>query len=544
LDGTPSAQTSLCDLIPNTLHSDFCLFANGQIVSRKDLIAHAVALSEQLPAKKYAINLCQDRYLFIVAYLAVYLRQQISLLPSNQAPNTLADLSLNYPDSYTLGDHKTDIDYLIRQDLLTKSTKPCPNIDINRPVSIAFTSGSTGKPKAISKTWREFQHSAQLALAQLALQKQHITLLSTVPMQHMYGLETGFFWVFFSQMTLHNSHPFYPEDIRNTLSQLPNTNILVSTPRHLKTCSQTSNQWPPLKFILSSTAPMSTALAQQIEQSLQAPLFELLGSTETLSFASRQPSQTTQWQAYAGIQLIQHQQQFILQGGHITTPITLDDTFAIQDDGKFSLLGRAGDLIKIAGKRASLHDLNQKLTQINGVDDGLFFHSKNERLSALVVSQLPKKTIIDQLKHVIDPVFLPRAIYPVTALPRNNMGKIRQAELEQLIRTQQMQASQQSYCIPATHPCLAGHFPNKPIVPGVVILNYVQQQLLANFPDTQIVTLTQAKFLQPLHPEENFSISLSQSAAQHIKFTCTRENERLVTGSFMIAAKTEHTYEQ
>jgi acyl-coenzyme A synthetase/AMP-(fatty) acid ligase len=532
-----SQYISLYKALRNTLDSDFCIDSENKTINRTDFLAHAVSLSKQLPAKAYAINLCQDRYLFIVAYLAVCIRQQISLLPSNQTPKTLADLSISYPNSYTIGDNKSSVDVYINHDSLAKSTAPCPNIDIDRPLSISFTSGSTGTPKAITKTWREFQRSAELALQQLALQKQKITLLSTVPMQHMYGLETSFFWVLFSQMRLHNSRPFYPEDIANTLAGIPTEKILVSTPRHLKTCSQTQTRWSPIKFILSSTAPMETALAQQIEQNLHAPLFELLGSTETLSFASRQPSKTLQWQPYAGIQLKQRQEQFILQGGHIANPLALDDTFAIANNGNFSLLGRAADLVKIAGKRASLHNLNQQLTQINGIEDGVFFHSSNERLSALVVSKLSKKTIMEHLKQLIDPVFLPRAIYSVNALPRNDMGKLRKTELNQLIQTQQMQANKQPYRIPASHPCLTGHFPGNPIVPGVVILNYVQQQLLANFPSDRIATFTQAKFLHPLLPEEIFSISLTQSSTNHIKFICTREAETLVTGTFIIATK-------
>ncbi|NOR79284.1 MAG: hypothetical protein GQ529_00390, partial [Methyloprofundus sp.] len=63
------------------------------------------------------------------------------------------------------------------------------------------------------------------------------------------------------------------------------------------------------------------------------------------------------------------------------------------------------------------------------------FPSNNERLSALVVSQLPRQAIIQQLKQSIDEVFIPRAIYTVPALPRNHMGKLIKTELDQLIRT-------------------------------------------------------------------------------------------------------------
>jgi len=96
--------------------------------------------------------------------------------------------------------------------------------------------------------------------------------------------------------------------------------------------------------------------------------------------------------------------------------------------------------------------------------------------------------------------------------------------------------NKQHYCIPASHPCFAGHFPDNPIVPGVIILNYVQQQLLTWLPDYRINTLAQAKFLHPLHPDENFAITLKQSSAINIKFCCTRGTDTLATGSIIIQA--------
>lgn len=433
----PHHSISLVDTLEKHVQTPFCICSTG-IMSRADLLAHAVALSEKLPKGHYAINLCQDRYLFIVAFLAVCINKQISLLPSNQAPKTLEALQNNYSGSYSISDHSTDADFLIRYDLLTKSIQPFPQIDIDRPLSISFTSGSTGKPKAVQKTWREFQTSAELALQRFKLKSQQITLVSTVPMQHMYGLETSLFWVLLSALTLHNSRPFFPEDIRNTLESLTTEKILVSTPRHLNSCCQTQEKWHAIKFILSSTAPMDRKLALQIEQNMQAPVLELFGSTETLSFASRRATLSEQWQPYTTIQLKKIQQKFVLQGGHIAKTQILDDNFSIDKAGLFRLLGRSADLIKIAGKRASLSDLNMHLIAINDIKDGLFFQGKNERLSALVVSQLPKQTILQYLKQSIDEVFLPRVIYSVAAIPRNTMGKIINSELEHLIRTCQL----------------------------------------------------------------------------------------------------------
>lgn len=434
-----SNYISLTHTLKQTLPLIFCI-NRDKAITRAELLSDAVTLSEKLPKdKRYAINLCQDRYLFIVSFLATCIRQQISLLPQNQAANTIQVLTDSYSESYILSDDAKLANFLISPALLSnKSQQPFPDIALDQPLSISFTSGSTGKPKAIAKTWREFQTSALLALQQLQLENQAISLVSTAPMQHMFGLETCLFWVLLSKLSLHNSRPFYPEDIRTTLATLPGETILISTPRHLKACSQQSIIWPSLKLILSSTAPLSLSLAKQIEKKLQTPIYELFGSTETLSFASRQTTQTELWQPYNTIQLQKIGQQFLLQGGHIKPKQYLDDQFTINEQGHFSLLGRASDLIKVAGKRSSLNALNQLLNQIEGIDDGVFFPSKNERLSAIVVSQLPKASILQALKPLMDEVFLPRSLYLADALPRNAMGKLIKNDLDQLIRVHQL----------------------------------------------------------------------------------------------------------
>ncbi len=179
---------------------------------------------------------------------------------------------------------------------------------------------------------------------------------------------------------------------------------------------------------------MSLQLAEQIEDSFNAPLYEIFGSTETLSYAFRRLTQNLQWRPYQGIRIKQQEQQFFVSGGHLENPVPLDDQFSLEESGNFSVIGRSADLIKIAGKRASLLQLNNILHSMKGVKDGVFYLTEQDRLGALVVGKIAKKQLLNELKQHLDPVFLPRPLHFVEQLPRNEVGKLVQSKLEQLIQ--------------------------------------------------------------------------------------------------------------
>jgi len=68
-----------------------------------------------------------------------------------------------------------------------------------------------------------------------------------------------------------------------------------------------------------------------------------------------------------------------------------------------------------------------------------------------------------------------------------------------------------SFKIPVQHPCLPGHFPSRPIVPGVVLLEQVETILKKHITDWDIVELSQVKFLQPVLPDELIELLVDSS---------------------------------
>jgi acyl-coenzyme A synthetase/AMP-(fatty) acid ligase len=93
-------------------------------------------------------------------------------------------------------------------------------------------------------------------------------------------------------------------------------------------------------------------------------------------------------------------------------------------------------MLEIAGKRASLGDLTRRLLAIPGVRDGVVFQLDDgdalgvHRIAALAVAPgLEAHAILDALRRAIDPLFLPRPLKLVDALPRNETGKLPRAAL-------------------------------------------------------------------------------------------------------------------
>lgn len=73
-----------------------------------------------------------------------------------------------------------------------------------------------------------------------------------------------------------------------------------------------------------------------------------------------------------------------------------------------------------------------------------------------------------------------------------------------------MSAAAAEFVVAPDHPCLAGHFPGDPLVPGVVVLEHVLAA--AGIDGRAQVRLPQVKFVGPLRPGEPARIELDGAA--------------------------------
>ena len=88
--------------------------------------------------------------------------------------------------------------------------------------------------------------------------------------------------------------------------------------------------------------------------------------------------------------------------------------------------------------------------------------------------------------------------------------------------------------ISADHPSLAGHFPNAPIVPGVVVLDEVAAALMEWREGCRLIGIRFVKFLAPIKPGQLFTIAFDAPANTQIDFCCRVEGRMVVEGRLEI----------
>ncbi len=85
------------------------------------------------------------------------------------------------------------------------------------------------------------------------------------------------------------------------------------------------------------------------------------------------------------------------------------------------------------------------------------------------------------------------------------------------------------FSIPSDHPSLPGHFPGRPVVPGVIVLERVLEAIEATYGPLAALRLPQVKFTQPLLPGEIADVTITGNAPRW-RFRVSRGDTVLASG--------------
>ncbi len=540
---------------------------DGQAISAGQFIAEAQTLAQALPEGR-PVNLCQDRYHFALGLAGALLRGQTSLMPPNALPETLRQLPTSGAAPYLLVDDDTASTpqrrafRVQRPDGVTPAGR-VPSIPAQMEAVCLLTSGSTGAPQPHVKRWGPLVANIAAEAERLAELMQRpslagINIVATVPAQHSYGFESTVLLAMLGGANFDAGRPFYPADIAAALNGVPEPRALVTTPFHLKTLLHAGLALPAVALTLSATAPLSPQLAAQAEAAFGGLLAEIYGCTEAGQVASRRTTAGLTWRTLGELRIVcegaGEGERCVVSGGHVVEPTPLADVLELQDECHFRLLGRANDLIHVAGKRSSLAHLNFHLNRIPGVEDGAFWLPDDvaegvvRTVAFVVAPELGAPQIVAALREQLESAFVPRRIVHVDALPREATGKLTAAALRSLalqtlapaqhdgvaavgaaaeIPSREQSTAQThlpsplrpdtEFDIPADHPAFAGHFPGHPVLPGVVLLSLTQQALASHTALARRLgsapRIENAKFLHAVGPGSRLRVALQENGS-------------------------------
>ena len=316
--------------------------------------------------------------------------------------------------------------------------------DPDEPFLQLFTGGSTGKPKVWSKSPRNLLAEAFYLKEKFDLSAKDL-FLSTVPPYHIYGLLFSVLVPFVAGAKVLSDIYKFPQEIISTTNKHKAT-VLVSVPIHYRSLKVESLYAPSLKVAFSSSGVLNRSDAIHFQNKTGLGITEIYGSTETGGIAARSISEHTEsWKPADVVKWKISGKRLSIKSPFISAEMEKDpDGFCVtgdevqpDKDNRFILLGRADGIVKVAGKRVDLLDVQNKILTLPTVIDALVIALPAEKgresvIAAVVACKLNEHQLKKLMLEKLEPYAMPRRIKIVSSIARATTGKIDRGKIEQI----------------------------------------------------------------------------------------------------------------
>ena len=298
------------------------------------------------------------------------------------------------------------------------------------------TSGSSGKSKMIEKSLAQMIKESEYLADELNFSSQN-TFFSSVSHRHMFGLTFKVFLPLVLGARVIADELNYPEAILGL--SLAN-HVFIASPVLLRTLAQSpaAIALKGLSGIVSAGSPLKKELRGELGRICDARIIEIYGSTETGIVAKDDG---------CGLRLFDAVDAGLDDRGvlNVSSPwcefFQTNDAASI-DEGRLTLQGRIDRIVKLNDKRVSLESIEAKLLESDLLADCYCApHPKFKRIAALLqlngeglkkFRKIGKKGVVAELKELLKLEFKNSVRYfkIVEKMPRNQQGKFEKSEFE------------------------------------------------------------------------------------------------------------------
>ncbi|MDR2861865.1 MAG: acyl--CoA ligase [Syntrophobacterales bacterium] len=446
-----SAQEKWVDFLFRSLDPQREFVAGGATIGT---IQHWAGKIRGLTSADACLCLCShDKTLVAAALIASLTGGPRLVFPYAFSRQALESALENMPIAWVLTDQPEEMSCpetaVISPQMLEKmDTSPVIRfIDNDEPFLTLFTGGSTGTPKIWDKTPRNLIEEACYICKRFSIAPADI-FLATVPPQHIYGLLFAIMVPLVASARVLPDIYVLPRAIMTAMENFQAT-VLISVPPCYHVLDGDFPAAHHLRLAFSSAGVLEPDAAARFHKETGIGIHEIYGSTETGGIATRcHHDGKAVWNVFDPVawqivdDCLQVRSPFLSpsltknQDGFFVTA----DRAERSEQGRFILRGRADDVVKIGGKRVDLREIQEKIKQIDGVQDAaVILTTKTEGrrtdLSAFVVSQIDPAELRQKMMGQVEAYAIHRRFISVEKIPVTPTGKLDRQALELLAQS-------------------------------------------------------------------------------------------------------------
>ncbi|MFZ1979746.1 MAG: long-chain fatty acid--CoA ligase [Smithella sp.] len=320
--------------------------------------------------------------------------------------------------------------------------------DPDEPFLCLFTGGSTGKPRVWSKSPRNLLAEAFYLKEKFSLSDQDI-FVATVPPYHIYGLLFSVLVPFVAHARVLPDIYTFPQEIIS-ITKKHKASVLVSVPIHYRSLKVDNLPLPSLKVAFSSSGALDRSDGLHFYKKTGLGITEIYGSTETGGIASRSISEhTDSWKPFDVVSWKLTGSRLSVKSDFTSPEMERDpdgfcptgDEASEDKENRFVLLGRADGIVKVAGKRVDLLDVQNKIKTLPTVSDAVVVAFPTDKgresvIAAVVACDLTETHLKKLLMDLLEPYAVPRRVKIVSSIARTATGKIDRRRIEKFFLTE------------------------------------------------------------------------------------------------------------
>ncbi len=357
---------------------------------------------------------------------------------------------------------------------LAHASVPAPTaveLPDDAPAALLYTSGTTGRPKGALITHGNLAASARALAAVWQLGRDDV-LMHALPTYHAHGLLTAINVMLKAGGAVCFLARFEAESV---LRELPRCSVMMGVPTHyarlLKEPGLGKAAAGSFRLAISGSAPLPPDTAQRFREVTGMEIIERYGSTEAAIITALPPGVTGRrgwvgWplpgvkvrvandngrfdsaatgvletrghNVFAGYWRRPDEQAFTEDGWFVT-----GDVAEIDEKGCVRILGRQTDVVISGGLNVYPKEVEDALERSDGVAGAAVFGVPHpdfgEAVVAVVETAAPdafdESACITRLKTELASYKVPKRLIPVSAIKRNELGKVAKAELRRQFR--------------------------------------------------------------------------------------------------------------